>query len=141
MERPQRRLAREREHEAEEQHVAAGLTTNSPLETASTIKQKSNVRLEDIAACGHHVEADHCGQHDQAAEQVVQQELLVVRFEQIGEVYDVPVTVTLNLGDKSVDEVVAVTDTTVEKRIPFAGSLRSIEVNGDNGALGVFERR
>ncbi len=66
---------------------------------------------------------------------------VVVRFEQIGEVYDVPVTVTLNLGDKSVDVVVAVTDTTVEKRIPFAGSLRSIEVNGDNGALGVFERR
>jgi hypothetical protein len=66
---------------------------------------------------------------------------VVVRFEQIGEVYDVPITVTLNLGEKSIEEVVAVTEATVEKRIPFAGSLRSIEVNGDNGALGVFERR
>ena len=32
---------------------------------------------------------------------------LVVRFEQIGDVYDIPVTVTLQSGDKNVDEVVA----------------------------------
>jgi hypothetical protein len=66
---------------------------------------------------------------------------VVVRFEQVGEVYDVPVTVTLNIGDKSVDEIVAISDATVEKRIPFSGSLRSVEINADSGALGVFERR
>ena len=65
---------------------------------------------------------------------------VVVRFEQVGDVYDVPVTVTVN-SDKSVDTVVAITDATVEKRIPFTGSLRNVEVNADSGALGTFERR
>ncbi len=66
---------------------------------------------------------------------------VVVRFEQTGEVYDVPVTVTLQYPDKVVDEVVAVTAARVEKRFPLAGSLRGVEVNADHAALGTFEKR
>jgi hypothetical protein len=70
-----------------------------------------------------------------------QGEELVVRFEQIGEVYDVPVTVTLNYSDRSVDEIVAVTEAVVEKRFPLTGSLRNVDINDDHAALGHFDRR
>ena len=66
---------------------------------------------------------------------------VVVRFEQIGEIYDLPVTVTINAGDKVVESVVALTEQTVEKRFAVSGAVRSIEVNADNGALGTFEKR
>jgi hypothetical protein len=66
---------------------------------------------------------------------------VVVRFEQTGDVYDVPVTVTLQYSDKSVDQVVPITEAIVEKRFPLTGSLRNIEINDDNAALGTFERR
>jgi hypothetical protein len=67
---------------------------------------------------------------------------LVVRFEEMGnEIYDIPVTVTLQYGDKSIDEVVAITGNSVEKRFPLTGQLRGVEVNGDNGALGVFDKK
>lgn len=63
----------------------------------------------------------------------------VLRFEQLGEVYDFPVTVTLQYSDKpSADLVVAVTDRIVEKRVPLAGVLRGIEVNRDEAALAEF---
>jgi aminopeptidase N len=65
---------------------------------------------------------------------------VIVRFEQIGEVYDMPVTVTLELGDKSVDHVVTLTEPVVVQRFPVTGTLRSVDVNADNAALGVFER-
>jgi hypothetical protein len=66
---------------------------------------------------------------------------LVVRFEQSGEPFDVPVTVTLNYGDRSVEEIVPVTEAVVEKRIPLAGTLRSVAINEDHAALGHFDRR
>jgi aminopeptidase N len=66
---------------------------------------------------------------------------VIVRFEQLGDVYDVPVTVTLQYGDKTVNEVVVLSDVSVEKRFPVTGSLRSVEVNVDNAALGTFEKR
>ncbi|HUE86871.1 MAG TPA: M1 family aminopeptidase [Vicinamibacterales bacterium] len=66
---------------------------------------------------------------------------LVVRFEQVGEVYDVPVTVTLNYNDRSVDEIVPLDEATVEKRFPLAGSLRNVAINDDHAALGHFDRR
>jgi hypothetical protein len=66
---------------------------------------------------------------------------VVVRFEQVGDVYDVPVTVTLQYGDKATDTVVVLSEATTETRIPLAGSLRSVDVNGDHAALGTFERR
>ena len=66
---------------------------------------------------------------------------LVVRFEQVGDVYDVPVTVSLHYADKVVDEVVAITDAVVEKRFTLAGTLRNVEINDDGGSLGFFERK
>ena len=68
-------------------------------------------------------------------------QVVVVRFEQLGDVYDLPVTVTINGGDKVVEEVVTLSEPTVEKRFPVSGAVRSIEINADNGALGVFEKR
>jgi hypothetical protein len=66
---------------------------------------------------------------------------VVVRFEQMGEVFDVPVTVSINLGDRTQDVVVPLTEAVVEQRIPFVGSVRSVNVNDDNAALGHFDRR
>jgi hypothetical protein len=56
-------------------------------------------------------------------------------------VFDVPVTVTLNYSDRSVDEVVAITEAVVERRFPLTGSLRSVNINDDHAALGHFDRR
>ena len=70
---------------------------------------------------------------------------LVVRFEQLGaspnSLYDVPVTVAIHYADKTTEDVVAVTEAAVEKRYPLAGTLRGVEVNGDNAALAILERR
>ena len=61
---------------------------------------------------------------------------VVVSVEQIGDVFDVPVTVTLQYADrKPVDVVVVATDRTTEKRVPLAGVLRGIEFNKDDGGL------
>lgn len=67
---------------------------------------------------------------------------LVVSFEQVGElVYDVPVTVTLNYGDRTVDVIVPVTEAVVERRLPLEGALRGVEINADHAALADFDRR
>jgi hypothetical protein len=66
---------------------------------------------------------------------------VVVRFEQVGEVYDLPVTVTLHYGDKAVDDLAILDEAVVEKRFPLAGALRSVEINADHAALGTFEKR
>ncbi|MGH9174552.1 MAG: M1 family metallopeptidase, partial [Vicinamibacterales bacterium] len=66
---------------------------------------------------------------------------VVVRFEQVGDVYDLPVTVTIVLGDEVLEEVVPLSEAIVEKRVRVSGTVRSVEVNADNGALGTFEKR
>jgi hypothetical protein len=66
---------------------------------------------------------------------------MVVRFEQVGEVFDVPVTVTLNFADKSVEEIVPITEAVVERRFPLTGALRNVSINDDHAALGHFDRR
>jgi hypothetical protein len=47
----------------------------------------------------------------------------------------------MNYGEKSVEEVVPVTQATVEKRYPLTGTLRNVEVNGDAAALAILEKR
>jgi hypothetical protein len=72
----------------------------------------------------------------------VEGQQLIVRFEQVGEVFDVPVTVTVHGADRTHEEVVVLTDSIVEKQIPLSGgTFRSLDVNADHGALGHFERR
>ncbi len=57
---------------------------------------------------------------------------VVLRVEQIGRLFDVPVTVTLQYADaKPVDVVVAVTERTAELRVPLAGRLRGVDVKMD----------
>jgi aminopeptidase N len=61
---------------------------------------------------------------------------VVLRIEQIGEVFDLPVTVTLQYGDrKPVDIVVPVTEQVVERRVALAGVLRGVEISKDDGML------
>lgn len=67
---------------------------------------------------------------------------LVTKFEQIGDVFDVPVTVTVTYADgKTTEFVVAVTESVVEHRFQVSGSVRSVEVNQDHAALAVIEKR
>ncbi len=73
---------------------------------------------------------------------VVEGQELVVKAEQIGEVFDVPVLVTVTYTDgRNEESVVTVTDAVVEARIPLSGSVRQIELNQDNATLGTIEKR
>jgi len=61
---------------------------------------------------------------------------VVLRVDQIGDLFDLPVTITLQYADrKPVDVVVRVSEQTVEQRVPLAGVLRGIEVSKDDGTL------
>jgi Peptidase family M1 domain len=61
---------------------------------------------------------------------------IVVRVEQVGEVFDVPVTVSIQYSDrKAVDVLVPVTEQVVERRVPLAGVLRGVEISKDDGML------
>ena len=61
---------------------------------------------------------------------------VILRFQQEEEIFDVPVTVTLNYrSGASEDIVVLVTDEITELRVPLAGQLRGVDVNRDRAAL------
>jgi aminopeptidase N len=61
---------------------------------------------------------------------------VVLRFEQTGEIFDLPVTVTLQYSDRrTVDVIVPVTDRVVEKRVALDGTLRSAGISRDDGSL------
>jgi hypothetical protein len=67
---------------------------------------------------------------------------LVVKFEQTGDVFDIPVTVGITYVDgKTVEFIVPVTEATTETRFPLTGAMRSVEPNVDDGAVAHFERR
>ena len=60
----------------------------------------------------------------------------VVRFEQTGDIFDLPVTVTLDYLDRPATNVlIKVTDRVVEHRLPVVGKLRTIAANRDELAL------
>ena len=72
---------------------------------------------------------------------VVEGSTLRARFEQKGELFDIPITVTLAYADGTSDEVVVVvSERTTERVIPVKSALRSIEVNKDGGALAEIEK-
>ena len=60
---------------------------------------------------------------------------VVLHAEQIGEIFDVPLTVTLQYADRKVDIILPVTDRTADMRVPLAGALRGVEINKDDGTL------
>ena len=68
---------------------------------------------------------------------------LEVAYEQLGEIFDLPVTVTLQYADGTSEDVVVVMTRGFGLRSGAAavGALRSVEVNRDDAALGTFERR
>ena len=70
---------------------------------------------------------------------------LVVRFDQTppadAPLYDIPVTVTAQFADKTVEEIVVIADAIVEKRIPLSGTPKTVDVNLDGAALAIFEKR
>ena len=66
---------------------------------------------------------------------------LQVRFEQKGDVFDIPITVTIGYEDGSAQDVlVTVTDREVQHTIPLKGPVRSVEANRDGGALAEVRR-
>ena len=61
---------------------------------------------------------------------------LVVHVDQLGEVFDVPVTFTVEYTDRrKADIVVAVTERAVDRRLPLTGAVRSVAINKDDGVL------
>lgn len=67
---------------------------------------------------------------------------LVVRFEQAGEIFDVPVLVTVTYTDgKTSEHLVAISEAVTEQRLPLVGVVRSVEANQDGGAVAVIERK
>jgi hypothetical protein len=63
----------------------------------------------------------------------------LLRFVQAGEVFDLPVTVTLDYLDRPPAQVVVtLTRQVVEVRVPLAGRLRKVDVNRDEATLGHF---
>jgi Peptidase family M1 domain len=64
---------------------------------------------------------------------------VVVRFEQVGELFDVPVTVSLEYANAPrTDIIIPVTEQVTERRIPIHGSLKDVEANRDNAAPVIF---
>ncbi len=64
------------------------------------------------------------------------EDAIIVRVEQVGELFDLPLTVTLDYQDRSaVDVIVPVTDAVNEMRIPLRGRLHGVEVNRDEAAV------
>lgn len=63
----------------------------------------------------------------------------ILRFEQSGDIYDLPVTVTVEYADNTTSTaIVKLRDRIVETRLPLTGKVRKIDVNRDQAALGAF---
>ena len=67
---------------------------------------------------------------------------LIVRFEQTGDIYDVPVTMAVTYTDGKTSEfIVQVNDVANVAQFPLTGTVRSVEANPDGAAIAVFEKR
>jgi hypothetical protein len=61
---------------------------------------------------------------------------LVLRVDQTGEIFDLPITVVLMFSDRAPETItIPVTDRTVERRIALDGTLRTVDVSKDDGSL------
>jgi hypothetical protein len=66
---------------------------------------------------------------------------LRVRFDQKGDLFDIPITVTVMYADgTSEDVIVKLTQAVTERVIPLKGAVRSVEVNKDSGSLAEIEK-
>jgi len=67
---------------------------------------------------------------------------LIVRFEQTGDIFDVPVTVGVTYTDgKTAEFVVPITEASSEHRFPLTGTLKSVEPNADDATVAVIDRK
>jgi hypothetical protein len=65
---------------------------------------------------------------------------IVVRFEQIGERFELPVTVTLKHATSATDVTIAVVEQVTIQRIPVTTPVRGVGVNEDDAAPAIFVR-
>jgi len=66
---------------------------------------------------------------------------LVIHLEQTGELFDLPVTLTVQYADRRTrDIVVRLTDRTVDQRVPLDGRLRGVDVSRDDGTLAEIQK-
>lgn len=64
---------------------------------------------------------------------------VVVRFEQVGEAFDLPITVSLEYANSpAMDIIVPLTKPVTEQRIPTKGVLKNVEANRDEAAPVIF---
>jgi hypothetical protein len=67
---------------------------------------------------------------------------LIVRFEQAGDIYDVPVTVAVTYTDgKTAEFIVISNDAAVVQSLPLTGTVRSVEANPDGAAVAIIEKK
>ncbi|HEX6164754.1 MAG TPA: M1 family aminopeptidase [Vicinamibacterales bacterium] len=67
---------------------------------------------------------------------------LTVRFEQTGDLYDVPVTMSVTYADgKTAEFIVQVNDAANVAQFPLTGAMRSVEANADGAAIAHIERK
>ena len=61
---------------------------------------------------------------------------LALHFEQSGDIFDLPVSLTIDYSDrKPVNILVPVTEKVVDWRVPLEGTFRSVDLNRDDGTL------
>jgi aminopeptidase N len=66
---------------------------------------------------------------------------VVLRIEQTGEIFDLPVVITLRYADgSSADVIVPVTDSVAQVSVPLAGTLRGAEISREEPPLAVIVR-
>jgi aminopeptidase N len=76
-----------------------------------------------------------------SVEPVAGGEVVVLRFDQDGDLFDIPVTVQLEYADSRFDVTVPVTERSVEVRVPLEGPLRGVDIVTDDGTLAEIVRR
>jgi aminopeptidase N len=66
---------------------------------------------------------------------------VVLHFEQVGELFDLPVTVTLQYADKTTaDVLIPVVERSVDRRVALTGTLRTAEISKDDFSLASIGR-
>ena len=66
---------------------------------------------------------------------------VVLHVEQVGDLFDVPLTLSLQYADKkAVDVVMKLSERDTDLRVPLTGTLRGVDVNKDDGTLAEIVR-
>jgi hypothetical protein len=66
---------------------------------------------------------------------------VVLQFQQDGDIFDIPIAVTLRYADRRVQNVlVPMTDRAAEMRVPLTGPLRSVALSPDEATLADIKR-